>query len=145
MVFAALQPQPDLRLEIDLANDGTHVISIHLPSDLTGPAHAIRCDGIGVSLGGFIDRGRRVALFEIAGHPATMTLTVVWPTSGIRVRRALARETVVMWAVYGLTVDGVSRGAYVARVAGVFESWTPVKPDDPLPDGTNEWWPAVGQ
>lgn len=136
-----------------------------------GEPRVFLSEGVQHSLGGPVHRGPRTAMFDIAGHPASMTMRQVAAgratykrSFGSRLRRlpatilgyilggarrrggaagGAAGSSMLAWAIYELRVDGASRGSWVAKVvAGRLKSWVYADPGKPLPEPDWPDWPA---
>lgn len=156
------------RWKVPDANGIAHVIEVAQPNVRSGLARSFTCDGRTYSLGSFLQRAPRQATFEVAGRQASMTMRTVIPRAGLRFRRALggslrpaallaflfgsgvgagaaaasAADTLLSWAIYTLTVDGVDQGSWVFRSdEGIHQNPIFVAPGGSLPDGTSIVWP----
>lgn len=166
-VGTAFAPVPTARWTLDDDDGRPHEVAVDAPTFRRSIPYTARVDGVEVQLPGRFWYRMRAVSFVVAGRPANLRLRLM--TLGIRgnFRRSLkaaisskwglavllvppvfaglvaarATDTLLLWAIYSLVVDGSDRGSWVYRFqGGSVDSLTWVEPGGALPDGKDASW-----
>ena len=150
-----LEQAPTPRWDVEL-DGATHDVTVGAWSVARGYPHTFSADGTEHDLGHFSSRPVAIP-FDLAGHPASMTLWHTMPRLGTRLSRAMAEvvqgrqrrafegkpSSSLGWSVYELRVDDEDRGGWVLTSdRGVFISWRFVPAGGELPAMGTADWPA---